>query len=164
MIASAKAPHSQPTGPSPSVRRSGAVTIAAGRARAHGLDVRRACGGRLMSTPEDEWPDLLLMLGDQVYADELSPPMIEFIEQRRGLDEPLELLEADQERLLDDVVDVDGIAEQAPTIIADRDTGHLLPSRHARDATGARGAGWRRRIRLICPITVLTWRQALSSA
>lgn len=56
--------------------------------RTHGLDVLRALGGRLMSTPEDEWPDLLLMLGDQVYADELSPPMIEFIEQRRGLDEP----------------------------------------------------------------------------
>ena len=56
--------------------------------RTHGLDVLRALGNRLMSTPEDEWPDLLLMLGDQVYADELSPPMCEYIERRRGLDEP----------------------------------------------------------------------------
>jgi len=56
--------------------------------RSHGLDVLRALGHWLTTASEDQWPDLLLMLGDQVYADELSEPMREFIEHRRGLDEP----------------------------------------------------------------------------
>jgi hypothetical protein len=55
--------------------------------RTHGLDVLRALGGRLATLPEDEWPDALLMLGDQVYADSPSPAMLEHIEQRRGLDQ-----------------------------------------------------------------------------
>jgi len=37
---------------------------------------------------EMEWPDALLLLGDQVYADEVSPETLEFIEQRRGTDRP----------------------------------------------------------------------------
>ena len=41
------------------------------------------------STDEDErWPDLVLFLGDQVYADETSEAMQEFIASRRSLDEP----------------------------------------------------------------------------
>jgi hypothetical protein len=56
--------------------------------RKYGIDVLRALACRLTEVPEREWPDLLLMLGDQVYADELSEPMREFIEQRRGVDEP----------------------------------------------------------------------------
>ena len=35
----------------------------------------------------DEWPDLLLLLGDQVYADECSPRTKEFIRARRDTDE-----------------------------------------------------------------------------
>jgi hypothetical protein len=35
------------------------------------------------STDEERWPDLVLFLGDQVYADETSDAMREFIEQRR---------------------------------------------------------------------------------
>jgi hypothetical protein len=35
-----------------------------------------------------EWPDALLLLGDQVYADEVSPATAEFIESRRDLREP----------------------------------------------------------------------------
>ncbi|MCW2772336.1 MAG: hypothetical protein JWN91_662 [Nocardioides sp.] len=35
------------------------------------------------STDEERWPDLVLFLGDQVYADETSEAMREFIEQRR---------------------------------------------------------------------------------
>jgi PhoD-like phosphatase len=56
--------------------------------RIHGLDVLRAFANRLTSLPEDEWPDLLLMLGDQVYADQPSKPLLDFIERRRGLDDP----------------------------------------------------------------------------
>ena len=36
----------------------------------------------------DDWPDLVLFLGDQVYADEISDQMREFIASRRGLDAP----------------------------------------------------------------------------
>jgi PhoD-like phosphatase len=37
---------------------------------------------------EMEWPDAVLLLGDQVYADEVSPETLEFIEQRRDTDRP----------------------------------------------------------------------------
>jgi hypothetical protein len=37
---------------------------------------------------EVEWPDAVLLLGDQVYADEVSPGTLEFIEARRGTDTP----------------------------------------------------------------------------
>ncbi|MEU8251120.1 alkaline phosphatase D family protein [Nonomuraea sp. NPDC048916] len=50
----------------------------------HGEDVLRAFGGRLMSAGEEEWPDLLLLLGDQVYADNPSPEMLDFIHERRS--------------------------------------------------------------------------------
>lgn len=49
----------------------------------HGVDVLRAYGHRLMSAPDEEWPDTLLLLGDQVYADEPSERMLEFIRARR---------------------------------------------------------------------------------
>jgi hypothetical protein len=35
-----------------------------------------------------EWPDAVLLLGDQVYADEVSPQTLAFIEETRGTDEP----------------------------------------------------------------------------
>ena len=35
-----------------------------------------------------EWPDAVLLLGDQVYADEVSPGTLEFIRERRGTDSP----------------------------------------------------------------------------
>jgi hypothetical protein len=56
--------------------------------RTHGLDVLRAVGHRMARLPEPEWPDLLLMLGDQVYADSPSPEMHGFIAARRPLDVP----------------------------------------------------------------------------
>jgi len=37
---------------------------------------------------EMEWPDALLLLGDQTYADEVSPGTLEFIKARRGTDVP----------------------------------------------------------------------------
>jgi PhoD-like phosphatase len=37
---------------------------------------------------ELEWPDAVLLLGDQVYADEVSPETLEFIRARRGTDSP----------------------------------------------------------------------------
>ena len=38
--------------------------------------------------PREEWPDVLLMLGDQVYADEVSPATRAFIETKRDPNEP----------------------------------------------------------------------------
>ncbi|MCW2793264.1 MAG: alkaline phosphatase family protein [Nocardioides sp.] len=40
------------------------------------------------SADDERWPDLVLFLGDQVYADETSDAMQEFIAARRGVDEP----------------------------------------------------------------------------
>jgi hypothetical protein len=54
-----------------------------------GVDALRAyalfMAGKTASRSDDDerWPDLVLFLGDQVYADETSPRMREFIERRR---------------------------------------------------------------------------------
>jgi hypothetical protein len=42
----------------------------------------------MLGWPRERWPDLLLMLGDQVYADEGSPEVRRYIRQTRGVDEP----------------------------------------------------------------------------
>jgi len=53
----------------------------------HGVDALRAyalhMAGLTGHGDEDGWPDLVLFLGDQVYADDTSDEMKEFIEQRR---------------------------------------------------------------------------------
>jgi hypothetical protein len=60
--------------------------------RTHGVDAMRAyalaMAGETRPAEELSWPDLLLFLGDQVYADETSDEMQEFIAARRDLDEP----------------------------------------------------------------------------
>jgi hypothetical protein len=43
---------------------------------------------RQLQRGEVEWPDGLLLLGDQVYADEVSPATREFIRSRRSVREP----------------------------------------------------------------------------
>ncbi len=58
--------------------------------RTHGVDALRTFAmamatGRL---PASKWPNSLLLLGDQVYADEINDEMREFIASRRSLDEP----------------------------------------------------------------------------
>lgn len=49
----------------------------------HGEDVLRAYGLHLRRVSDTEWPDLLILLGDQVYADKASPEMLAFIHARR---------------------------------------------------------------------------------
>ena len=39
---------------------------------------------RIAGLPEDRWPDALVLLGDQVYADELTPPTRRWLSARRG--------------------------------------------------------------------------------
>lgn len=72
--------------------------------RSHGVDVLRAYGLRLMESGGigaadgigvDERPDLLVMLGDQVYADELAPDMKRFIASRRE-DGPEEVVDFEE--------------------------------------------------------------------
>jgi PhoD-like phosphatase len=47
-------------------------------------DALDAYAARLAATPEPEWPDALLLLGDQIYADELSPETRRWLRLRRG--------------------------------------------------------------------------------
>ena len=50
--------------------------------RGIGADAMRAVGVRMTEQQPDEWPDLMLMIGDQVYADESSPATQQRIEER----------------------------------------------------------------------------------
>jgi hypothetical protein len=62
----------------------------------HGVDALRAYALRMAESKGERgkphepvhWPDLLLFLGDQVYADDTSKEMQEFIKSRRDVDEP----------------------------------------------------------------------------
>jgi phosphodiesterase/alkaline phosphatase D-like protein len=66
----------------------------------HGVDALRAYALRMAGItdpaaeddpdPGDQarWPDMVLFLGDQVYADETTAEMQEFIESRRDIEEP----------------------------------------------------------------------------
>ena len=55
---------------------------------AFGVDALRAYALHMAGDDAEKWPDLVLFLGDQVYADETSDEMREFIASRRSLDEP----------------------------------------------------------------------------
>ena len=55
--------------------------------RTHGVDALRATAVAI-AAGEQNWPDLVAFLGDQVYADLTSEAMQEFIKARRRLDEP----------------------------------------------------------------------------
>jgi hypothetical protein len=48
------------------------------------IDALYALAVRMRERPPEDWPHLLLMLGDQVYADEDAPQTREFIRNRRG--------------------------------------------------------------------------------
>jgi hypothetical protein len=54
----------------------------------HGVDALRSLALRMSTDREARWPDLVLFLGDQVYADETTQEMQRFIESRRDIDEP----------------------------------------------------------------------------
>ncbi len=53
---------------------------------ARGVDTLWVHAHRMSEQTPDEWPDLLLLLGDQIYADDSSPMARERIERRRGDD------------------------------------------------------------------------------
>src|SRR5207249_11952132 len=43
---------------------------------------------RLLQTEVRQWPDALVLLGDQVYADEVPPETASFIRSRRDVSQP----------------------------------------------------------------------------
>jgi hypothetical protein len=53
----------------------------------HGVDVLRSYAHRMVEIDESEWPSVLLLLGDQVYADEPPPEMVDVIAARRDTTE-----------------------------------------------------------------------------
>jgi hypothetical protein len=53
---------------------------------ARGVDALWAHARRMLGVPPEEWPDLAVFLGDQVYADDASPGAAERIERRRERD------------------------------------------------------------------------------
>ncbi|MDX6554953.1 MAG: hypothetical protein QOD86_1148 [Miltoncostaeaceae bacterium] len=63
--------------------------------RGRGADALAALAARLAGAPRADWPDLLLMLGDQVYTDRDHPMTTAAIRRRRGRgaprDQPLDL-------------------------------------------------------------------------
>lgn len=73
----------------------GSCRVAPGDEKVHGPDVLGAYARRLAGG--HEWPDVLLMVGDQVYADETGPEMREFIKGRRDVGEPPGMEIADYE-------------------------------------------------------------------
>jgi hypothetical protein len=76
--------------PMPRHRRSSrrARERAAEDEKEHGPDAMVALALDLKDTPHDQWPDLMLHIGDQVYADNPGPATREHIEQTRGPDVP----------------------------------------------------------------------------
>ena len=56
--------------------------------RGREVDALHTLAFQMRHEPREEWPDVLLMLGDQVYADEVSPATRSFIETRRDMSEP----------------------------------------------------------------------------
>jgi PhoD-like phosphatase len=56
--------------------------------RGRGLDALRAIALRMAASEPAEWPHTVLVLGDQVYADEVSPHTLERIRARRDTSVP----------------------------------------------------------------------------
>ena len=52
------------------------------------VDALRVIAHRMREQPPEQWPDALLMLGDQIYADEVHPRTREYIRSRRDPDVP----------------------------------------------------------------------------
>jgi hypothetical protein len=70
-------------------------TLERGTVRRGGLGGKRyerdalfALAHEMMGGPRESWPDALLMLGDQIYADEPSPGTLDFIRSRRDPEHP----------------------------------------------------------------------------
>jgi hypothetical protein len=54
----------------------------------HGVDSLRALTLRMAEDPAERWPVAMVMVGDQVYADEVPPQTVDFIRSRRDTSVP----------------------------------------------------------------------------
>ncbi|WP_067652607.1 alkaline phosphatase D family protein [Nocardia harenae] len=54
-----------------------------------GVDALDTYALRMKELPETEWPDALVLLGDQVYADEPTPRITKWLAERRNGEEPV---------------------------------------------------------------------------
>ena len=70
--------------------------------RGIGVDALYVLSHRMRDQDPSEWPEMLLMLGDQIYADEVSPRTREYIGGRRDLDRTPgpEVLDVDEYTML----------------------------------------------------------------
>ena len=87
-IAELPVPRRRQAGPGPArpaARRAGPSE------QEHGPDALVACALDLRGTPRERWPDLMLLIGDQVYADEVGPATRQFIERAPRPVEPARL-------------------------------------------------------------------------
>ena len=56
--------------------------------KGYDIDALHASSLRMRREPNEDWPHALLLLGDQIYADEVSVGTLEFIRSRRDTEEP----------------------------------------------------------------------------
>ena len=56
--------------------------------RGREIDALYALATRMREHPSEDWPHLLMCIGDQVYADEDAPETREFIRSRRDVSRP----------------------------------------------------------------------------
>jgi hypothetical protein len=56
--------------------------------RGRGLDALHTLALSMIESEPDRWPELVLLLGDQVYGDEVSPQALDFIRSRRDTTRP----------------------------------------------------------------------------
>jgi PhoD-like phosphatase len=56
--------------------------------RGREIDALHTLANRMRHQPREDWPHVLLMIGDQVYADEVSPATRSFLETRRNPSDP----------------------------------------------------------------------------
>ncbi len=56
--------------------------------RGRGADALYRLAMRMQGSDRNCWPQMMILLGDQVYADEVSPGTLEFIRSRRDPDKP----------------------------------------------------------------------------
>jgi phosphodiesterase/alkaline phosphatase D-like protein len=54
----------------------------------HGFDVLRCYANELRDAAQPDWPTALILLGDQVYADEPPPAVLDFVHERRADGDP----------------------------------------------------------------------------
>lgn len=52
------------------------------------IDALLALASRLRNQPLEKWPHALIMMGDQIYADEVAPAVRDFIHSQRDINEP----------------------------------------------------------------------------